>query len=31
MLSKEDVDAHSVFVEIGEGREVGESYHEPIQ
>lgn len=26
MLSKEDVDAHSVFVEIGEGREVGESY-----
>lgn len=26
MLSKEDEDAHAMFVEIGEGREVGESY-----
>ena len=26
MLSKNDEDAHAMFVEIGEGREVGESY-----
>lgn len=26
MLRKEDVDAHSIFVKIGEGREAGESY-----